>query len=210
MSDQPQSIKDFCERIDEDAEKEITSILERAEYTAKARTKQILDDAEEKKKTILDKGAEEAKSARRLVLSDLNLELKKVGLRIKGEIVEDAMSMLRQRLSELRSSPEYIDFLTWLSFEGITILGLKEVVLKPGEFDKSFFTESLLDGVRKRLSESSGNDVRISITGEALKGSSGLIIASKDGRLLYDNTIESRIGRMSDELHLIISRKIFG
>ena len=210
MSDQPQSIKDFCTRIEEDAAKEIAGILDRAEYTAKARAAQFLQEAQDQKEAILGKAAEDAKTARRLVLSDLNLELKKVGLRIKGEIVEETMSLLRQRLAELRSSQEYVDFLIGLAIEGINVLGVPEIVLHLGEKDASLFTQDLVDAVQKRAKELSGKDTRVSIARETIKGSSGLRVESKDGRLLYDNTIESRIERLGDNLRLLISRKIFG
>jgi vacuolar-type H+-ATPase subunit E/Vma4 len=210
MSDQPQSIKDFCTRIEEDAEKEIAGILERAEYTAKGRTAQILQDTEEKKKAILEKGAEEAKTARRLVLSDLNLELKKVGLRIKGEIVEETLSLLRRKIEQFRSSSDYPAFLANLALEGIKALGQNEIVITSGDLDGNLLTQDVLDDIRKRGKTLLREDIRISVSSETLKNSSGLRLSTKDGRLFYDNTLESRIERMSDDLRLIISRKIFG
>lgn len=210
MSDQPQSIKDFCTRIEQDAEKEIADIIERAEYTSKGRITQILKDAEEQKEAILRKGAEEAKSARRLVLSDLNLELKKVGLRIKGEIIEEALSMLKQKIEQFRSSPDYPSFLVGLALEGIKAIAHNDVIITPGERERDFLTEDLIADIRKRASLILRNDVNISIDHNSLKNKSGLRLSTKDGRLFYDNTLESRIERMSDELRLIISRKIFG
>lgn len=210
MNDQPQSIKDFCTRIEEDSKKEIAAILERAEYTAQARVSQILKDAEEQKQAILEKGAEEAKTVRRLVLSDLNLELKKVGLRIKGEIIEEALGVLRQRLLQWTSSQEYKGFLEKLALEGIEALGQNKVVIKLAEIDKDLFTQEMLEDIRKSAKTILKEEISITIDNLTLKNNRGLIVSTIDGRLLYDNTIESRIERMSDDLRLIISRKIFG
>lgn len=210
MNNQPHLIKDFCMRIEQDAGKEISSILEKAEYTAKARAAQILKEAEEQKNLILQKASEEAKNARRLVLSDLNLELKKVSLRIKNEIIEEALSMLKQKIEQFRFSPDYPAFLANLALEGIKAIANNDIIITPGELDKDFLTEDLINDIRKRANLILRDDIKISIDRDSLKNKSGLRLSTKDRRLFYDNTLESRIERMNDELRLIISRKIFG
>ena len=210
MNEQPESIQDFCSKIDEDSEKEISGIIERAEYTAKARAGQILKEAEEKRKAILQKASEESEASRRIILSDLNLELRKVGLRIRGDIVEDAIAALRDRLSQYRSSSEYAEFFAELALEGIAVLGEDEVVLKPGDSDKDLLTEKLLKNIRSRARELLGKEIRISVDENTLKNQAGLHVVARGGSMLFDNTIESRINRMGDDLRLLIVREIFG
>ncbi len=210
MREQSESIKDFCSRIEQDSGKEVSSILERADYTAKARAERILEDAEEKRKAILDQAADESESARRVILSDLNLELKKVGLRVRGDIIEEAMAMLKRKLEEYRSSSEYAEFVTKLALEGIAVLGEGEVVLKPGDIDREIFTGKLLDKIRSRAKELLGGEISITLGKDTIKGQAGLHVVSKAGNVLFDNTIDSRLDRMGDDLRLLTARNIFG
>ncbi len=210
MNEQAVSIQDFCSKINEDSEKEISSIIERAEYTAKARSEQILKEAEEKRKAILQKAGEESEAARKIILSDLNLELKKVGLRIRGGIIEDAIVVLRDRLSQYLSSSEYTEYFAELALEGIAALGEDEVILRPGDSDKDLLTEKLLKNIRSRAKELLGREIDISGDENTLKNQAGLHVVARGGSMLFDNTIESRINRMGDDLRLLITRKIFG
>ena len=210
MEKGPDSINEFCSTINEDSENEITTIIERAEYTARTRAESIIKAAEEKSTSILEKAASDSDAASRLILSDLNLELRKVALRARGEIIEEAVEKLKTKLSEYRSSPEYGGFLVTLAIEGIAVLGETDVVLKVGESDRKIVTDKLLREIRARAKETLGTDIDISLDEKTLKGHSGLHIVSRAGNVLFDNTIESRLDRMADELRLLISRKIFG
>lgn len=210
MEKGPDSIDEFCSRINEDSENEITTIIERAEYTARARAESIIKAAEEKSTSILEKAACDSDAASRLILSDLNLELRKVALRARGEIIEATMEKLKTKLAEYRSSPEYGEFLVTLAIEGMAVLGETEVVLKLGDADRRIVTDKLLREIRARAKETLGTDIDISLDEKTFKGRSGLHVVSRAGNVLFDNTTESRLDRMADELRLLISRKIFG
>ncbi len=210
MEKGPDSINEFCSTINEDSENEITTIIERAEYTARTRAESIIKAAEEKSTSILEKAASDSDAASRLILSDLNLELRKVALRARGEIIEEAVEKLKTKLTEYRSTTEYGGFLITFAIEGIAVLGETDVVLKVGESDRKIVTDKLLREIRARAKETLGTDIDISLDEKTLKGHSGLHIVSRAGNVLFDNTIESRLDRMADELRLLISRKIFG
>jgi vacuolar-type H+-ATPase subunit E/Vma4 len=210
MSEQPESVQSFCTRIEEDCEKEVAEILERAEFTARGRAEGIVKDADARRKTILEQAKEDAEAARKLVLSDLALELRKVEIRMRGEIVEEAMDMLKQRLSEFRSSPGYPVFLIDLALEGIGVLAENEVTLRPGELDREFFNEKLVLEVKKRASDLLGEEISVSIDTKPISGQAGLHVVSATGTVIFDNTIESVLDRRGDDLRLMIARNIFG
>lgn len=159
---------------------------------------------------MFEKAEEESVTVRRIILSDLNLELKKISLRIRGEIIEDAMTMLREKISGYSSSPDYPNFLMKLALEGIGVLDASEVVLKAGDTDKDILTEKLLMQIRSRAKEHFGREIDITLDKETIKGQAGLRIISGAGNMLFDNTIEARLHRMGDDLRLLIARNIFG
>ena len=97
-----------------------------------------------------------------------------------------------------------------LALEGIAVLGESEVVLKPGDIDKEMFTGKLVDKIRSRAKELLGEEINIILGKDTIKGQAGLYVVSKAGNVLFDNTVESRLERMGDDVRLLIARNIFG
>ena len=86
MVDQ-ESIDKICMRIIEDGEKEISSIVEKAEQTAADIREKAGKRGEEIAAKILKEAQDKGESARRRLLSSVSLEVKRAKLRAREEVI---------------------------------------------------------------------------------------------------------------------------
>ncbi len=195
----------FVDEISKGAGEEIDKILSRAKRTAESR----LDEARKAARAEVDQivGAAKARAEleRRRIISDLSLETKKVTLKARGELVEEALAQVRARLAKARGTPEYRETLKALTVEGIVALDRPEVNVSVSAADAAMANEAFFNEVAAEC----GRQVSITPAADLNEKTMGAIVRTTDGSMLFDNTIDARMERLADELQLIVSREVF-
>ena len=195
----------FVEEIRRQADEEIDKILSRAKRTADSRLDEAKKRVREDTEQILDTARERAGLERRRILSDLSLEMKKITLKARGELVEEVLEQVRARLERTRGTPEYRAMLKALTIEGILALDRDDVSVSVSAADAAMANRAFFDEVARDC----GRAVRISSAADLGETVMGAIVRAADGSVLFDNTIGARMERITDELQLIVSREVF-
>jgi vacuolar-type H+-ATPase subunit E/Vma4 len=203
------SVRAFCERIRKDAQEEIERTLGKAELSSKKKLEEM-----EKRGTSLVRQATEtaetqAKGLEAKAMADVALELRRTALKAQGEIVEEVLARVREKLRELKGSDDYRDFLKALAAQGIAVLGEDGCVLAPGKEDADLFTPEFVRAVEKSVGKELGRTIKVRVSPEQGVKGQGVRVYSESGTVLFDNMLESRMERLGDELRGIIAREVF-
>jgi V/A-type H+-transporting ATPase subunit E len=195
----------FVDEIHRQTDEEVEKALSRAKRTADSRLDEARKRAHEETERILDAARDRAELERRRILSDLSLEMKKITLKARGELVQDVLGQVRARVERTRGTPEYRDMLKAFVIEGIQALDRDAVQVSVSSADRAtandaFFTE---------VAAACGRPVKIAPQADLGDTAMGAIVRAADGSVLFDNTIEARMERMTDDLQLIVSKEVF-
>lgn len=106
---------------------------------------------------------------------------------------------------------DYKPILKSLIFEATLRLLESKVVVNVTSKDKKL-AESLIETITKEYKEKTGEAVEIALSEEALdkKTSGGAIVTNLDGKIVVDNTLESRLGILSQSALPAVRLELFG
>lgn len=166
--------------------------IDRLRSEAESRAQQILEAAERKAAIVREEARRAAlwpataERARRLHQAKLEA-LRTVG-EIRNQLIETTLSETRRHLADLHADPDYPLILRRLIAEAVDALGEAElhngrVVLEIDPQDERLIRH-ILDDL--------GVDVQVV---SSLHGWGGIVVTSSDGRVVVNNTLESRLER---------------
>lgn len=134
------------------------------------------------------------------------MEARRRLLEKKEELVEMIFSEAQSRLEEMRGSEAYKDMIFKLIDDGVASIN-GDVIVEFGEKDKGIFTSDFVSFVQSRMIKSLGNfRLQFQCIGDGI--SAGVIIKSKDGKMIVDNSFSGRIKRLKEELRGKVSEML--
>jgi len=186
-----------AKRIIAEAEERVKQIIEEAKEMARAEAlkeaDKIMQEAEERSSMIKQIAEAQARLTYRLRI-----------LQEKNEVIKQVFEKAMERLEEFISSADYGKVLERLIVEAAVSMGggdLRVVLPKPYQVD--------LKAVAKMVEEATGNRTRLELLVEAGGFSGGVLVMTKDGRVVFDNTFEGRMKRMRKDLVKEVSLILF-
>ena len=115
------------------------------------------------------------------------------------------LGQVRARIERTRGTPEYRDMLKSFIVEGIQALDRDDVQVAVSAPDAAMANETFFAEVAAEC----GRHVKIASQTELDDKAMGAVVRAADGSVLFDNTIEARMERLTDELQLIVSKEVF-
>jgi len=203
------SVLAFCEQIRKDAQAEIETILGRARHAAERKGEDALKEAERISREGKTAAEAQGKRIQTRATSGVSLEMKKMILRARGEIIQEVLARVRDRLQKTRATKEYSDFLKELTVQAIVGLDEEDCIIAPGKRDKDLFTPELIQQIAETLQRGTGREVRMSISHDLSPEGAGVAVYSASQRAVFDNTLDARMERLAEELRAIIAREVF-
>jgi V/A-type H+-transporting ATPase subunit E len=190
-------------RIEEDSEVEAQEILRDVQAKAdeiiaktKAQAKSVEDE-------IIQKGRHDAELINQRIIANAKLQAKKHGLDVKEEIIQNAFDEAEKRLEKITLSKEYPNILKSIIAEGVESIGGDDVEVVVRKEDVKLVNKAFLKELRKKLS------VNITLSEDSIKSLGGAIIRTRDGTIVVNNTFETRMRRMRDELRSKVAKILF-
>ena len=190
---------EICRKIVEDATAQADSILASAEKERSKILEEANHEAENKKKESLKKNDIEIEKTKQKIFSTLNLEKKKLFLEEKSRFIETALEKVKEIASEFRKDPGYKAFLEKAISEGVEVIGEGEVSVLYSALDEKIIKEDLIKNIKGISLEFKKCDFK----------DIGVIMQSKDARLIYDNTFSARFRRMYDDIYMDLLKGAF-
>jgi vacuolar-type H+-ATPase subunit E/Vma4 len=204
-----ESVDRICEQIRGDGAKEVSSIIDKANRTAAEIIAKAEGEAEKVGKRIVEEATEKGSLSRKRRLSSVSLEVRRIRLRAREEVVTSVMDKVRAEIDAARKRPDYAKLLAGLLIEALRSLDGEEFVVHADRRDLALL-ESAAFPAAKDAMRAEGRQVR-KIEGVALPGATagGVQVGAPGGKVIYDNTFEARIYRFRNEIRAAIFRDIF-
>jgi V/A-type H+-transporting ATPase subunit E len=138
------------------------------------------------------------------ISSAAEMEARRMLLKKKEELVSRLFADVEHKLEEMRNSDLYIDIVSKSIENGFKTIG-ESLIVEFGEKDKNLFTNKVISSIKSKVSESLGTNVELKFQSAGDSISSGVVIKSKDGRIVIDHSFSNLIKRLEEELRGKIS-----
>jgi V-type H+-transporting ATPase subunit E len=135
----------------------------------------------------------------RKAIVDAEMEARRKLLEKKEELVSRIFAEAEKKMEETRSSQDYLDMILNLIAEGVASIG-GDVTVQFGEKDRDIFTPDAVSAIESHVKESLENDIQLQFQCVGSSISAGVIVTSKDGRIIVDSSFFNRLRRLKEEL----------
>ncbi len=125
----------------------------------------------------------------------------------REELVSRAFDEAQKRLEEMRGSQAYIDMLDKLIEESVSNIK-EDVIVQFGSKDKFLFTSEFVSSIRTHVIKTLGKGIRVQFDCVEDNTFSGVIIKSKDGKMVVDNSFSGLFKRLKEELRGKVSEML--
>lgn len=186
------------------AQEQASATLDRARRVAERDIEFAKEEAEEIRQQQKAKVQPMVDMEQKKVIASAEMEARRRLLEKKSELVSRLFDEAEKKLEEMRGSEQYIDMICRWIENGIADIGT-ELTVEFGEKDKAIFTPEVVSSIESNIKKSTGAEakLRFKCVGEDI--SAGIIIRSKDGKAIIDNSFSSLLKRLKEDLRGEIS-----
>jgi len=185
--------------IQSKADEEVKKIIEEAEGNAK----KIIEEAELKAARIRDERLKKVKKEmdekEKAGISFAKMEGRKKVMDVKEEFLKRAFDEVEKRLKSFSSNKKYQEVLMNLAIEAASNVDSKELKISANKGDLDILKKNI-QLIKSSVLKIGGKEVDIEFDGKAIDTIGGVIVYSKDGKQIYNNTLEARLSRTFEEL----------
>jgi V/A-type H+-transporting ATPase subunit E len=204
--------KALIKKILSDAEEEAKRIIDisktKAEEIIKSKIKEAESKANEEAKLIIEEAEEKAKRITSTLISSAKIRANWNFLSERKKLIDETFERLKDELKDFTRTPKYKEFLQSLIEKSVMIAGGEEeleVMLNEEDLEKISLEE-----ISKRINDKLGKNIKLIKSTSSIDTIGGVIVKSKDGKILINNTFESIIRIKRKDLEPIISHILFG
>jgi len=186
------------ERILKQAQEQAANTLDRAQRVSERDLVYAREEAEEIRSQHRAKIHPMAEVEGRKAIVDAEMEARRELLEKKEELVSRIFAEAEKEMEETRGSQAYLDIISNLIIESVTSIG-GDATVQFGEKDKDIFTPDAVFAIESHVKESLRNDIQLQFQCVGSSISAGVIVTSKDGRIIVDSSFFNRFRRLKEE-----------
>ena len=198
-----ESIEPLSRAILKEAEVDALQMREEAKAKADAIRQRGQEEAEKVRREILDKAGQEAERLRSQSLSSAQLKARTMQLEQREKLLDGVFKAAREKLPEIQKRKDYEQLATMLLREALTQLRVNKAEIHA---DKT--TRALLE--KKALKDISSELNGQFTVADNLEEGLGVVVDAGEGRLHYDNTLETRLERLQSTLRASVHKLLMG
>jgi vacuolar-type H+-ATPase subunit E/Vma4 len=203
MNTEAQDIEMLSRAILTEARDEAEQIKAEAKEKAEAIRKRAQEQAEQERKAILDRAREDAERLRGQAIATAQLKTRSLQLTNREQLLDRVFKTVRERLSEVQKRPDYDEIAAQLLREALVQLRVNKAQVLADKTTQGILEKKALSELSKELNgqfTSAGN----------LEEGTGIIVTAADGKLNYDNTLETRLERLEGTLRAAVYKVLIG
>jgi len=189
------------------AREQAINTLDRAQRVSERDLVYAQQEAEEVKFQQRAKVQPMAEAEKRRTIAAAEMEARRKLLEKKEELVSRIFAEAENRLEQLRGSQAYIDIIYKLIQAGVASIG-GDAIVEFGEKDKTIFTPETISSIEFSILKSLGKSLQLQFRCVGNDVSAGVIIRSRDGRAIIDNSFSGRLKRLKEELRGKVSEML--
>jgi vacuolar-type H+-ATPase subunit E/Vma4 len=203
MNTQAQDIEMLSRAILTEARDEAEQIKAEAKEKAEAIRKRAQEQAEQERRAILDRAREDAERLRGQAVATAQLKARSLQLTNREHLLDRVFKTVREKLPEVQKRPDYDQVAALLLQEALVQLRVNKAEIRADKTTKSILEKKVLDEISRELKG------QFTIGGTLEEGM-GVIVDAADGKLHYDNTLETRLQRLEGTLRASVYKILVG
>ena len=203
MRTEAQDIEMLSRAILTEARDEAEQIKAEAREKAEAIRRRAQEQAEQERKAILERAREDAERLRGQSAATAQLKARSMQLTSREQLLDRVFETVRERLPEIQNRPDYDEIAALLLREALVPLRVNKAQVRA---DKTTL-QALKKGVLRELSRELNGQYDAS---DELEEGTGIIVDAADGKLNYDNTLETRLQRLESSLRASVYKILIG
>ena len=203
MKTEPKDIEMLERAIMVEANEEAAQLLTEAKEKADAIRKRAQAEAEAERKAILDRAKQDADRLRSQALATTQLKSRSTQLEQREKLLDSVFEEVKKQLDAIKKRPDYDAIATLLLREALTQLRVNKAEIKADELTQKALKKGALDEISKELKG------EFTLSG-ALEEGTGVVVDAADGKIHYDNTLETRLSRLQSALRSSVHKVLMG
>jgi V/A-type H+-transporting ATPase subunit E len=198
-----ENIEPLSRAILKEADVEAQQMREEAKVKADAIRQRAQEEAEKVRREILDRARAEADRLRSQTVAGAQLKARTMQLESREKILDRVFQAAKEKLADVQNRPDYDQLATMLLREALVQLRVTKA-----EIHADPATRVLLE--KKALSDLSSELKGEFNLADNLEEGRGVVVDAADGRLHYDNTLETRLQRLQSNLRSSVYKILMG
>jgi vacuolar-type H+-ATPase subunit E/Vma4 len=186
-----------------EARDEAEQIKAQAREKADAIRKRVQGQAEQESKAILERAREDVERLRGQAIATAQLKARSLQLAKREELLDRVFKTVREKLPEIQKRPDYDQTAELLLREALVQLRVNKAQIKADKTTQSILEKKALKEISKELNG------EFTFAGTLEEGL-GVVLDAADGKLNYDNTLETRLDRLEGTLRAAVYRVLIG
>ena len=203
MNTEAQDIEMLSRAILTEARDEAEQIKAEAREKAEAIRRRAQEQAEQERKAILERAREDAERLRGQSVATAQLQARSLQLTSREQLLDRVFKTARERLAEIQNRPDYEEIAAQLLREALVQLRVNKAQVRA---DKTT-GHVLKKGALRELSKELNGQFE---SADELEEGTGIIVDAADGKLHYDNTLETRLERLEGTLRAAVYKVLIG
>jgi V/A-type H+-transporting ATPase subunit E len=203
MKTETQDMEMLSRAILAEVRDEAEQVKAEATERADAIRKRAREQAEQERKAILDRAREDAERLRGQGVATAQLKARSLQLTNREQLLDRVFKTVRERLSEVQKRPDYDQIATQLLREALVQLRVNKAQVRADEATQALLEKGVLGELSKELNG------QFTSAGTLEEGT-GIIVDAADGKLNYDNTLETRLQRLEATLRAAVYKLLIG
>ena len=203
MKTDAQDIEMLERAILTEARDEAEQIKAEAREKAEAIRKRAQEQAESERKAILERAKQDADRLRGQTVATAQLKSRSVQLSSREQLLDSVFKAVKEKLPEIQQRSDYDAISAMLLREALTQLRVNKAQIRTDAATQKSLQKGTLDEISKELNGEFN-------LGEALEEGQGVVVDAADGKIHYDNTLETRLSRLQNTLRSAVYQMLTG
>lgn len=203
MNTEAQDIEMLSRAILTEVRDEAEQIKAEAKEKAEAIRKRAQEQAERERKAILDRAHEDAERLRGQGVATAQLKARSLQLTNREQLLDRVFQTAREKLSEIPKRSDYDEIAALLLREALVQLRVNKANIRADKTTQGILEKKALREISKELNGQF-------TSAEPLEEGIGVVVDAADGRLNYDNTLETRLNRLEGTLRSAVYKMLIG
>lgn len=198
-----ENIEPLSRAILKEAEVEAQQLREEAKTKADAIRQRAQEEAENARREILERAQQEADRLRSQSVASAQLKARTMQLEHREKLLERVFQAAKEKLSELQKRPDYDQLAAMLLREALVQLRVNKAEIRADQATRSLLEKKALNDISSELNGQF-------TLADSLEEGTGVIVEAGQGRLHYDNTLETRLQRLQSSLRASVYKVLMG
>lgn len=185
---------EICSSIRDESSEEERILLGKAEKEKERILSEAAGEAKRQADAISSAAQKEIELIKEKIFSTVAMEKKRVSLEGKSLFASDVITAVNREAEKFRAGKDYTRFIRGAILEGIGVVDDEKAQVFYSHLDEAVI--SSIKDIPAEFKSSDFNEI-------------GVIVQSRDGRLLFDNRFSARLKRAYDEIYIKLIKEAF-